>query len=71
MADSCDNLEAQLRESFCYAEVNLANYAHNLAQIKAHLPKSAKILAVIKAPMVAASQRLQKARVNAECMRLA
>ena len=49
MADSCDNLEVQLRESFCYAEVNLSNYAHNLAQIRAHLPKSAKILAVIKA----------------------
>ena len=49
MADSCDNLEAQLRESFCYAEVNLSNYAHNLAQIKAHLPMNAKILAVIKA----------------------
>ena len=49
MADSCDNLEAQLRESFCFAEVNLANYAHNLAQIRAHLPQNAKILAVIKA----------------------
>ncbi|MGX3010178.1 alanine racemase [Helicobacter sp. 23-1044] len=36
-------------ESFCFAEVNLANYAHNLAQIKAHLPLNAKILAVIKA----------------------
>ena len=49
MADSCDNLEAQLRKSFCFAEVNLSNYAHNLAQIRAHLPKNAKILAVIKA----------------------
>lgn len=36
-------------ESFCFAEVNLAHYAHNLAQIRAHLPQGAKILAVIKA----------------------
>ena len=29
--------------------MNLAHYAHNLAQIRAHLPQGAKILAVIKA----------------------
>ena len=33
----------------CFAEINLAHYAHNLAQIKAYLPQSAKIMAVIKA----------------------
>lgn len=33
----------------CFAEINLAHYAHNLAQIRAYLPQSAKIMAVIKA----------------------
>lgn len=33
----------------CFAEINLAHYAHNLTQIRAYLPQSAKIMAVIKA----------------------
>lgn len=33
----------------CFAEINLANYAHNLNLIKQVLPQSTKILAVIKA----------------------
>ena len=34
---------------YCFAEINLSNYAQNLAQIKAYLPHSTKIMAVIKA----------------------
>ncbi len=38
-----------MSEQYCFAEVNLANYAHNLGEIKRYLPQSAKIMAVIKA----------------------
>ncbi len=34
---------------YCFAEVNLANYAHNLGAIRQYLPQGAKIMAVIKA----------------------
>ncbi len=34
---------------YCFAEVNLANYAHNLGEIKRYLPQGTKIMAVIKA----------------------
>ena len=34
---------------YCFAEVNLANYAHNLGEIKRFLPQGTKIMAVIKA----------------------
>ena len=38
-----------MSEQYCFAEVNLSHYAHNLCEIKRYLPKSAKIMAVIKA----------------------
>lgn len=34
---------------YCFAEISLLNYAHNLNEIKQFLPKNTKILAVIKA----------------------
>lgn len=51
-------MEAGLAESqknywrkmeYCFAEISLSNYAHNLTEIRQVLPQSTKILAVIKA----------------------